>query len=113
MTIQEINLSQADREILNDLPIFVNDLTAEIKQIEAVIHFFNVGIAHYDSIGAQPEETLTEAALDAINSLKGNALDDVGEVQAGIRILHTINTDDAWEMASKLTELVNIANGII
>ena len=94
-------------------PIFVNDLTAEIKQIEAVIHFFNVGMAHYDNIGAQPEETLTEAALDAINRLKGNALDDVGEIQAGIKILHTIDTDDAREMASKLTELVNIANGII
>ena len=30
MTIQRINLSQADRGILNDLPIFVNDLTAEM-----------------------------------------------------------------------------------
>ena len=103
--IQTMTLTDTDIEVLENLPIFVHDVTDHARKIEALENLLEMATRY------EPDAENIEAVADAIEELKELARADADEVEAGITILRKVGTEDARTEAERLTELLSDMKG--
>ena len=103
--MQTITLTDTDIEVLENLPIFVHDVTDHARKIEALKNVLDIATRY------EPDTENIEAVADTIEELKELARADTDEVEAGITILRKVGTEDAQTEAERLTELLSDVKG--